>query len=262
MRRLVIILFVLICSTAQAQTDVLALLETTKGNTSAETINTKLEGFINSIRCDKANDKDLLHKVFKKMNAVFLRKYTAYSHVDEVFTSGQYDCLTATAAYSLVLTRLNYKYEIIETNYHIFLIVETSEGNVLIETTDRFGGFVTGAGAIAARTGDYQANAFVAATGKHYLQYNFKLYQRIPAENLSGLLYFNQAVRAYNQRQLPESSVYLEKANRNYSSPRWEQFGIVLTRAITQSSLDEETKAACLSRLMEAVGRKEIAAMD
>ena len=247
---------------AQAQQYVSALLQTTKGAVSTETVASRLDEFLGPLQQLNVNDKDRLHKVFKKINGVFLRKYVAYSDFDELFISGKYDCLTATAVYSLVLDRLQYSYEIIETNYHIFLVVQTSEGEVLIETTDRFGGFVTGANAIAARSGNYRANVLASNSSHQYLTYSFKLYQRIPAASLNGLLYFNQAVKAYNRHMLLESAVFLEKANLNYSSPRCEEFGIVLTRSVMQSSLDEQTKASCLSHLNHIMVRKEVAGLD
>jgi hypothetical protein len=262
LKGVVLILISVVCITAKAQQDIDALLQTTKGAVSVEAASSKIQRFVGPFQNGYASDKDRLHKVFKRMKSVFLKKYAAYSDFDELFTTGRYDCLTATAVYSLVLDRLQYSYEIIETNYHIFLLVQTSEGEVLIETTDRFGGFVTGAAAIAARSGNYKANVLASNTGHQYFRYSFKLYQRISAVNLNGLLYFNQAVKAYNQHMLLESTEFLEKANINFSSPRCEELGILLTRSVMQSALDEEAKAACLSHLNHVVVGKEIAGLD
>ncbi len=222
----------------------------------------RLESFTAAFQQTAGSDRDRLHKVFKKINASFLRKYEAYSDFDELFVSGKYDCLTATALYSIILGKLNYPYEIIETNYHIFLLVQTSKGEVMIETTDRFGGFVTSAAAITARSGNYRANLLASNRGEQLLKYSFNLYQRISPANLNGLLYFNQAVKAYNQHALLESAVFLEKANINYSSPRCEELGILLTRSVMQSSLDDHVKAACLNHLNHIMVRKEVAGLD
>jgi hypothetical protein len=261
LKGVVFILISIVCFTAKAQQDIDALLLTTKGTVSTEAASSKIESFVASFQNNQLSDKDRLHKIFRRINSVFLKKYVAYSDFDDLFTTGTYDCLTATSVYSLVLDRLRYSYEIIETNYHIFLLVQTSDGEVLIETTDRFGGFVTGAAAIASRSENYRANVLASNTDK-YLQYSFKLYQRISAANLNGLLYFNQAVKAYNQHMLLESTEYLEKANLNYSSPRCEELGILLTRSVMQSALDEQTKAACLSHLNHITIRKEVAGLD
>ncbi|HWA32986.1 MAG TPA: hypothetical protein VG737_02600 [Cyclobacteriaceae bacterium] len=262
MKGVVLILISVISITAQAQQDISALLQTTKGVISTEVAASKIESFVSTVQKSNLSDKDRLHKVFKKINSVFLKKYVAYSDFDELFTSGKYDCLTATAIYSLVLDRLHYAYEIIETNYHIFLVVQTSEGEVLIETTDRFGGFICGAGAIASRLGSYRENVLATNTANQYLRYSFKLYQPISAANLNGLLYFNQAVKAFNKHMLLESAVLLEKSNLNYSSPRCEELGMLLAHSVMQSTLDQQTKAACLSYLNHIIVRKEVAGLD
>jgi hypothetical protein len=141
-------------------------------------------------------------------------------------------------------------------------MVQTSKGEVLIETTDRFGGFVTGGDAIEKRAESYRKNMIATNAPDHSLQYSFNLYQYIPSKNLNGLLYFNQAVKAYNRRDLLESSSLLEKANSNYSSPRCEEFGIVLTRTVMQSPLDDDAKSACLAHLSHILVRKEVAGLD
>jgi len=261
LKRVVFILISVVGTAAHAQ-DIGALMQTTRHVVSNEQAIAKIESLLIPLQDQPRNDKDRLHKVFKKINATFLRKYEAYSDFDQLFLSGKYDCLTATALYSLVLDRLSYSYDIIETNYHIFLLVQTSKGDVMIETTDRFGGFVTDPDAIEARSGAYRTNTLTPSRTERRLQYSFQLYQRISPANLSGLLYFNQAVKAYNQQMLLESATLLEKANINYSSPRCEEFGVALTRSVIQSSLDEQTKAACLSHLNHIMVRKEIAGLD
>jgi hypothetical protein len=262
LKALVFILITVVFAEVQAQQDVDALLQTTRRNVSKEVAVSKIENIVRSLQRHPRTDKDQLHKAFKKINSVFLNKYEAYADFDELFTNGHYDCLTATALYSLVLDRLSYSYDIIETNYHIFLLVQTSKGEVMIETTDRFGGFVTDADAIKTRSGNYRANRLTAPSAQPHLEYSFKLYQRISPANLNGLLYFNQAVKAYNKHMLLESSVLLEKASANYSSPRCEEVGIALTRTVIQSSLDDNTKAACLTHLNHIMVRKEIAGLD
>ncbi len=199
----------------------------------------------------------LLRKAFHRMHKVFLKKYEAYAGFDEVFTSGHYDCLTATALFSRVLEQLNYPCKIIETNYHIFLMVQTAEGNVLLETTDRFTGFITGEEAIASRTNDYQKNILAGDHSKVvYYQYAFNLYQQISAEKLNGLLYFNQAVKAYNHHEWIASACMLQKADVLYPSQRCEELGALLIQTILAGSPDEKTKEVCLTHLKNFWTRK------
>ena len=234
-----------------SQPDVDAMLATSvSGNSMHRQANEQLKKFIQPLSVSRLSDQKLLRKTFHRLHAEFLKKYEAYADFDKLFSTGHYDCLTATALFSLVLDRLNFSYEIIETNYHIFLLVQTSKGEVLLETTDRFAGFVTDKDAIAQRTSDYRKNVLTAdQSGRFFYPYHCNLYQNLSPEKLTGLLYFNHAVKAYNARSWLESSMLLEKANAWYASPRCEELGIILIKTVMESSLDEIEKSGCLLHL-------------
>lgn len=251
MKRFCFFLLLAISGAAHSQTDLNALLETTHTpEYDREVIRKKLSSFLLPLAGSHASEIQLLRKTFRKVHATFLKQYVAYSDVDRIFSSGQYDCLTATALFSYVLDHLNYSYEIIETNYHIFLVVYTAKGKILLETTDRFGGFVMDEAVISERMRSYQENQIPASSpAKFYYQYSFELNRKISSEKLVGLVYYNQAVRAFNQHDWITSSLLLERANALYASPRCEEFGPILIQSVLESSLTEELKTRCLVRL-------------
>ncbi|CAN5155716.1 hypothetical protein BH09BAC3_BH09BAC3_16940 [soil metagenome] len=226
------------------------LLATTRAN-EAFVNNAKLEveRIIQPLLTSHSSDQKLLRAAFHRMHTNFLKKYEPYADFNQVFETGTYDCLTATALLSQLLERLNFRYEIIETNYHIFLIVQTSHGEVLLETTDRWGGFVTDKDAIAKRIGDYRSNLLASNDSDKKYQYSFKLYQAISPEKLTGLLYFNQAVKAFNKHEWINCASLLETSYKLYESPRCVELGSVLIRTVTENSSEEKTKEACLTHL-------------
>ncbi len=251
MKQFCLFLLLLISGAAYSQTDLNDLLETTHTpEPDRKVIRKKLSTFLLPLASSRASEVQLLRKTFRKVHATFLKQYVAYSNVDQIFSTGQYDCLTATALFSHVLDQLNYSYEIIETNYHIFLVVYTAKGKILLETTDRFGGFVMDEAVIRERMISYQYNQIpLGSPSKFYYQYSFELYRQISAEKLVGLLYYNQAVRAFNQHDWLTSSLLLEKANALYASPRCEEFGPILIQSVLGSSLTEDVKNRCLVSL-------------
>jgi hypothetical protein len=252
-KRISLILFLLVSFTAIAQPDLDGLLATTDiKDPQKEAVKEQITSFVQPLLSSSLSDQKLLRKTFSRLHSSFLKKYEAYADFNEAFSSGKYDCLTATALFSHVLRRMNFSYEIIETNYHIFLIVQTSDGEVLLETTDRWNGFVTDSDDIAKRIGDYRNNRITAASDnskKQFVEYSFKLYQQISPEKLTGLLYFNQAVKAYNRQDWASSSRSLEKSNALYESPRCGELGVVLIRTVLESSMEERVKASCLTHL-------------
>jgi hypothetical protein len=189
------------------------------------------------------SDITLLKKVFHRTQKVFLNKYVSYADFSEIFDSGQYDCLTATSLFSVVLDELHFGYRIIETNYHIFLLVKTSKGEVLLETTDRFNGFVRNENDIRQRIGAYRQGVTAGTTdNKNIYHYNCDLYREVNPSQLPGLLYFNQAVKAYNAGRLEKCGELLTKAKSIYDTPRISEFGSIFLRSVVESTLDDPTK--------------------
>jgi hypothetical protein len=66
---------------------------------------------------------------------------------------------------------------------------------------------------------EYKKNILASATPLHY-QYSFDLYQTIDTNQLAGLLYFNQAVKAFNDEKWDECSEKLSVASQTTNSPR------------------------------------------
>ena len=235
---------------AYAQSDLPILLSTTQCSAEEQSHDSKnLQAFIDRVSSSPRSESKQLKKIFRGLHTEFLKSYSAHSDFDEIFTTGHYDCLTATALFCTVLDHFQYSYEIIETNYHIFLMVKTSDGDVMIESTDAIGGLISQKRTIKERIKEYQKNIPLASTSGNVFQYPFSIFQNISKNNLSGLLYFNQAVKAYNRQDWEACSILLEKANTYYTSPRCHALGSLLIQTISQSALDEKTKADFMVRL-------------
>ena len=203
-------------------------------------------------------DQKTLRKLFRKIHSHFLKRYEALSDFDQLFTKGKYDCLTATALFSYALDEMGYDFKLVETNYHIFIMVKTKEGMVLLETTDRLGGFITDPTTIKERTGEYSKN-WLASTKKNRIQYDytFKLYQEVSPSRLAGLLMYNQAVKSYNLGDLQNCALLLGQAYELYASVRCEELGDILTQTLMQRNVTEEVRASCMAHLKSILMRRE-----
>lgn len=168
-----------------------------------------------------------LYALFMKTHNRFLHNYVPYTGIEDL-AKGRYDCLTATSLFADILTRSGYNYNIIETNYHIFIVVNTTEGDVILETTDRLGGFINDEKRKEQVLAAYKKNILASATPSHY-QYNFNLYKTVDINQLPGLLYFNQAVNAFNAEKWDECSEKLLAASQATDSPRVAELATLLT---------------------------------
>ncbi len=212
-------------------------------------ITEKINQFVKPLKGLDQSKPSSLRTIFRKTQRAFLKSYNPYSGIDELFSTGNYDCLSATALFSVILDKAGYTYSIMETNYHVFLLVHTSQGEVLLESTDRFGGLVTDPTAMAKRIEGYR-NQVPAVSSNHdqtYYQYNFNLYRAINRDELIGLIYYNKAVVAYNNSDWQQSREFIAKANQRYASPRCQELDVLLriqTVAATSEPAGSSTRTA------------------
>lgn len=212
-----------------------------------ELATSKMNQFISELQAKRAkikSDEYFLRYVFRETHKTFLHHYKAYSQFPEIFDSGNYDCLSATAFLSVILDAFGFDYKIIETNYHIFLRVEADQKQVLLESTDKTNGLVSDDQSVNERLSMYKENKIVTAatTDKYYYQYDLDLYQEVMPQQLIGLLYFNQAITAFNDNDLTVCALKLKKAVRVYNSPRIAEFAIILVGKVADSELADEEK--------------------
>ncbi len=102
---------------------------------------------------------------------------------------GEYDCVTGTIVYALILDKLNIEYEILEFPYHVLIVLNIDGKDIMLEATDPYYGFVTEEKDYLERIEFYknqsQENAFL---------------RKIDLKQLAGLYYYNQAVEEYNSK--------------------------------------------------------------
>jgi hypothetical protein len=192
-------------------------------------------------------EKDFVRYIFSKTHQSFLKKYEAHASFSELFENGSYNCLTGTILYATILNHFQIPFEVIETNYHIFLTVETAQGKVLLEATDPLDGFVSTPNSIEKRINTYKQNTITASNKKAtYYHFSFDLFKTVSMEELRGLLYYNKAVDSFNKQKLEESTQFLLMAKELYYSPRIDEFSAVLLQAVKLSACSEDVKEELL----------------
>lgn len=211
----------------------------------------RIDGMLN--RVDRSGqDLRTLRVIFRKTQREFLRHYKPYAAINEL-SRGTYDCLTATSLFVEVLDRTGFRYRIIETTYHIFLMVNTTSGEVLLETTDRFGGLVVDPEKIQERIAAFKASPLAANS----YRFNFDVFREISAPELDGLLYFNQAVNAYNARDWKTCAEKIQLSASSYSTPRIKALATVLLQTIAVTDVADEDRDLIRTTLKEIADWRE-----
>lgn len=244
LRRVFVLLFVFALDLGGfCQSFLPPLIQCSPHQTSSKEIENKVTHFTATFIKDKRESEHrLLRQIFTRAHRSFFKNYKPYSQFNELIEKGDYDCLSATAFLSVVLTNLKFDFKIIETNYHIFLLVTTKEGPVLLETTDRFNGFETSANKIQTRIGNYQQNQLSEMPDNAYL-YHCNLFREVKSAQLTGLLLFNQAVLAFNKHEWMSCSEKLDLSESVYACERVDELASLLCQAVSTECFDETTKA-------------------
>ena len=220
----------------------------------------QLKEFLGKIKAKQArfkSEEQFLEFLFYKVHRKYLRSYESFSTFDRLLAHGQYDCLTGTALYAYLLEELGSEYEIFETKYHIYLVVHADDKNILFESTDPLNGFVNKPKEIADRIKVLEADNLNGKSNGQYYEFKANIFNAIDFLGLVGLLYYNQAVDAYNQQDFSGAISQLEKAAELYPSKRIQELTSVILEAIRwDRSEKRSSEVSKLNRLRQAIASR------
>ena len=167
-----------------------------------------------------------LKKLYKEIHDAFFAKYVENPPFNEIFVNGNYNCLTASALYALILEKLSIGYSIRETPDHVYIIADPGSSNVVFETTapgaktlqitDKFKSQF-----IEYLTNNKLISSQEAASDKNAVfEKYFYADEKIGLQQLAGLMYYNMGIDAYMKEDYAQAHKNFEKAYILYPSKR------------------------------------------
>lgn len=174
------------------------------------------------------NIKLLLH-IFEKSHQQLFKTYEQHSTFNDMLDEGRFDCVSASAALALLLDRYEFGYKIIETDYHVFLVVNHEGKYIILESTLPVGGMITAPTDVASYLEQYKADNTVQLQSinqrlgapKIDLSDN-AIFRQVELTQLAGLQYYNDAISNFNEQNFSTATAQLTKALKLYSSERIE----------------------------------------
>lgn len=194
------------------------------------------------------NEEHFLYMLFYKVHNRFLKNYKQYSHFHDLATRGNYDCLTGTLLYGLILEELGIDYTIRESEYHIYLLVNLNKKQYIFEATDPFEGFVSDPVEVARREKQFESFASYASSvskeNKEYIRYELqtKVFNQIGMSQLVGLYYYNLAIESFNTQRFQHSSSYMLRGLEYYPSNRMYEFYDLVVREQSRFGLSSKVE--------------------
>lgn len=182
----------------------------------------KLNGVLSHLRKRQLkyrSEDDFVEYMYYYAHHKLLKKYSEYPTLLETLSEGKYDCLTATAMYSILLSELSIKHDVIETNYHIFIIVHPgTEHEILIETTDPLYGIIEKDDEILSYRNQYlQSNI---AERNTLIDFDLNIERSLEQKELIGLLYYNQSIKEINSGHWEKARLIADQALEYYKKSR------------------------------------------
>lgn len=92
-------------------------------------------------KLEKKTPEKKIKTIYGTVHDMFLKKYELENNFSDIFSIGSYNCVSATALYSLIFHELRIPYKIKETPTHVYIISYPNTSSILVETTDPTAGY-------------------------------------------------------------------------------------------------------------------------
>ncbi|MEQ9301652.1 MAG: tetratricopeptide repeat protein [Cyclobacteriaceae bacterium] len=194
---------------------------------------------------NKSKDQSrFIKRLFYKIQRDHLFDYTHNAQLDEIFIGQkEYDCVTGTALYALVLNSLNIDFSIKETDFHVYLLVHLPGKDILLEPTDPIYGFIDNPIVISDRIRTYRngeafgssENGLSVNSKSNSFHISFYRDRVISLQQLAGLQYYNLSTHAFNNGNHEGAIELIEIALSLYPNDRFSGFRDILLVDMSQS---------------------------
>ncbi len=188
---------------------------------------TKLLDELDLKSAKRKDDYRFLRQIFEKTHQILLKKYEQHSTFNSMLKEGKFDCVSGSAALSLVLERYGYSIDIVETDYHVFIIAHLADQKVILESTLPIGGLISTPTEVEKYLSSYKPNQSESSkvfnqrlAGTDVSLLDNSIFRTVNLQELAGLQYYNDAIVHFNAQEYELAIDQLNKAYLLYPSER------------------------------------------
>lgn len=190
------------------------------------------EALLQELDAKAAKNRDslaLLRVIFQKTHQRILKNYQQHSTFGAMLDKGLYDCVSGSAALGLLLDRYGYAFDVVETDYHVFIQVYLDGKTLILESTLPVGGMITSATAVSKYLSNYldqgiptPRNVNEGLAGAKIDAFENSTFRKVTLTELAGLQHYNEAIVQFNKQEYKSAIDLLSKALTLYPSERIE----------------------------------------
>lgn len=213
---------------SEGKSEVFNFFRAVKANsTEIPTVWDELVADLDAVASKNSDPLKLTRQIFQKTHQKLLKKYEIHSSFNAMLSVGKYDCVSGSAALGMLLERYDIPFEIIETDYHVFLVAHLEGKKVILESTLPVGGMITAPSEVEAYLESYKAEKFAqlkspnqTLAGPQIDYSDNSIFRKVSLSELAGLQYYNDAIVHFNSQAYRKAVDQLAKAYLLYPSDR------------------------------------------
>lgn len=177
----------------------------------------------------KPDQISLLRTIFQKSHQRLFKKYEQHSSFNAMLKEGKYDCVSGSAVLGLLLDKYGFDYQILETDYHVFIKVTINGKPIILESTLAVGGMITLPSEVEKYLSSYLPKQEQLTpifnkrlSGSTLENKENSIFRNVNLIELAGLQYYNDAIVHFNNQSYGKAVDQLSKAYLLYSSDQIE----------------------------------------
>ncbi|HKR07486.1 MAG TPA: hypothetical protein VJY62_22820 [Bacteroidia bacterium] len=195
----------------------------------AEASHQKINDCIHALRSQVENKSESkkVKIIYDYVHKTFFKVYKMENSFCDIFNKGEYNCVSASALYGIVFSKLGIPYQVKETPNHVYLEAYPNTGKVLIETTSPEKGYYRFSDEFAQ---NYIKNLYkskliskaemdTSNTTDLFNKYYFSS-ENVSLVQLAGLQYSNYGIYYLDEKNYAAAVDELKKAYYLYPSER------------------------------------------
>ncbi|MEL6863321.1 MAG: hypothetical protein AAFP19_02830 [Bacteroidota bacterium] len=194
-------------------------------------VNQRVESLLQEIS-QKLNKKKSYKKqsklLFNIVHNRLLKKYVEQATFEQIFETGVFNCVTATALYVMVFEHFDIPYAIKLEPNHVFPIIDPDGESIFVETTDPRYGVTTFSDKDKRAFVNYlretklisETEAKSQSVQELFSQYYLGDNETINIRQLAGAQYYNNALYALDVEDAQTALAMIEKATYLHATPR------------------------------------------
>lgn len=184
---------------------------------------------INSQKLQSLPENKKIKTIYKSTHEEFFKVFEFKTNFQEIFKSGKFNCVTASALYGIILKDMDIPFEVRETPVHVYIVTYPKTHDIKIEATDPLTGYLVYDQRAKKQFVDYllknkliSEDEYAKSTVDDIFNKNFFEDKEINIRELLGLHYLNLGLYKIEDQKFKEGYKLLSKSYLFYPSEKIE----------------------------------------